>query len=268
MSFTPQTPQRALQSRFFVESYALLALALPLVLSSVIETSIGFFSNLFLAHLGAKSLAAGALVSWVFTTIMVIIWGVFSAISILVARYYGANQPLQIRAVLYAGLLLAILLMIPAMILMWNLAPIFLFFGQKQSVVTLAQPYLHGLAWAIIPDFLITVLLQFSAGLGRTKTNLVFSLLFVPLNIFFNYSLLFGKFGLPCLGIAGIGWGAALAFWIMTTGFIFYFLLNPNYRIYWQRSRVEPIYPALKEILQVGFPLGLMYCVEVGFFWR
>ncbi len=266
LSFTPQTPQRALQSRFFVESYALLALALPLVLSSVIETSIGFFSNLFLAHLGAKSLAAGALVSWVFTTIMVIIWGVFSAISILVARYYGANQPLQIRAVLYAGLLLAILLMIPAMILMWNLAPIFLFFGQKQSVVTLAQPYLHGLAWAIIPDFLITVLLQFSAGLGRTKTNLVFSLLFVPLNIFFNYSLLFGKFGLPCLGIAGIGWGAALAFWIMTTGFIFYFLLNPNYRIYWQRSRVEPIYPALKEILQVGFPLGLMYCVEVGFF--
>jgi multidrug resistance protein, MATE family len=256
----------AAQNKLLAESKLLLRLAIPLIMGSVAETAIGFFSNIFLAHLSTASLAAGALVNWVFTTIMVIAWGTFSAVTTLAARYHGAKNDTQNRCVLYAGLLLALLCMLPAMLLLWHLAPIFLFFGQNPSTVLLAQAYLHGLTWAIIPDFIITVLLQFVAGLGRTKTNLVFSLLFVPTNIFFNYGLMFGKFGLPDLGIAGIGWGAALSFWIISTGFIIYFGCNKSYRVYLPLPHWQKIRLALQEILQVGFPLGLMYCVEVGFF--
>lgn len=251
---------------FFSESKILLVLAIPLIMSGVIETSVGFFSNIFLAHLGATSLAAGALVNWVFLTLMVIIWGTLSAITTLVARYYGAKKNDEIAYVLYAGLLLASVLMLPAMLLLWNLSPIFLFFGQAPAAVKLAQFYLHGLTWAIIPDFIITVLLQFVAGLGRTKTNLTFSLLFVPLSIFFNYSLMFGKFGFPNLGIAGIGWGAALTFWIITLGFCVYFCLSKTYRIYFKFPRWQKIVPQLLEIFQVGLPLGLTFFFEIGFF--
>ncbi len=251
---------------FFSESKILLILAIPLIMSGVIETSVGFFSNIFLAHLSATSLAAGALVNWVFTTLMVIIWGTLSAITTLVARYYGAKKNTEISYVFYAGLLLAISLMGPAMLLLWNLSPIFLFFGQAPATVKLAQFYLHGLSWAIIPDFIITVLLQFVAGLGRTRTNLTFSLLFVPLSIFFNYSLMFGKFGFPNLGIAGIGWGAASTFWIITLGFSIYFCLNKSYRIYFKFPRWKKIVPQFHEIFQVGLPLGLTYFFEVGFF--
>lgn len=251
---------------FFSESKTLLILAIPLIMSGIIETSVGFFSNIFLAHLGATSLAAGALVNWVFTTLMVIIWGTLSAITTLVARYYGAKKNNEIASVFYAGLLLAITLMLPAMLLLWNLSPLFLFFGQAPATVKLAQFYLHGLTWAIIPDFIITILLQFVAGLGRTKTNLVFSFLFVPLSIFFNYSLMFGKFGFPNLGIAGIGWGAAMTFWIITVGFSVYFCLNKSYRIYFKLPRWKKIIHQLYEIFQVGLPLGLTYFFEVGFF--
>jgi MATE family multidrug resistance protein len=251
---------------FFSESRVLLVLAIPLIMSGVIETSVGFFSNIFLAHLGATSLAAGALVNWVFTTLMVIIWGTLSAITTLVARYYGAKKDDEISYVFYAGLSLAIVLMLPAMLLLWNLSPIFLFFGQAPATVKLAQFYLHGLTWAIIPDFIITVLLQFVAGLGRTRINLTFSLLFVPLSIFFNYSLMFGRFGFPNLGIAGIGWGAALTFWIITLGFSCYFCLNKAYRMYFKFPYWRKIIPQLYEIFQVGLPLGLTYFFEVGFF--
>lgn len=251
---------------FFSESKTLLILAFPLIMSGIIETSVGFFSNIFLAHLGATSLAAGALVNWVFTTLMVIIWGTLSAITTLVARYYGAKKNNEISCVFYAGLFLAIALMLPAMLLLWNLSPLFLFFGQAPATVKLAQFYLHGLTWAIIPDFIITILLQFVAGLGRTKTNLVFSFLFVPLSIFFNYSLMFGKFGFPNLGIAGIGWGAAMTFWIITLGFSVYFCLNKSYRIYFKLPHWKKIISQLYEIFQVGLPLGLTYFFEVGFF--
>ena len=235
-------------------------------MSGIIDTSVGFFSNIFLAHLGAASLAAGALVNWVFTTLMVVIWGTLSAITTLVARYYGARKNAEIAYVFYAGLLLAIVLMLPAMLLLWILSPLFLFFGQAPTTVKLAELYLHGLTWAVIPDFIITVLLQFAAGLGRTKINLTFSLLFVPLSIFFNYSLMFGKFGFPNLGIAGIGWAAALTFWIITLGFSTYFCFNKTYRLYFKWPRLKKIIPQLYEIFQVGLPLGLTYFFEVGFF--
>jgi MATE family multidrug resistance protein len=254
------------QKTFLSESRILLVLAIPLIMSGLIETSVGFFSNIFLAHLGTDSLAAGALVNWVFTTIMVIVWGTLSAITTLVARHYGRQDLEQIQNVLCAGLLLAIVLMLPSMILLWNLTPIFLFFGQEPSTVLLAKPYLHGLTWAIIPDLIYTIAMQFVAGLGRTKINMGFSLLFVPLCIFFNYALVFGAFSFPKLGIAGIGWGTALSFWIIAILFSLYFFLKKDLRIYLHFPQRQHIMTALKEIFQVGLPLGLMYCVEIGFF--
>lgn len=257
---------QVIQKTFFSESRILLVLAIPLIMSGLVETSVGFFSNIFLAHLGTESLAAGALVNWVFTTIMVIVWGTLSAITTVVARYYGRYHLDQIQNVLCAGLSLAAVLMLPSMTLLWNLAPIFLFFGQNLKIVLLAKPYLHGLTWAVIPDFIYTVGMQFVAGLGRTKINMSFSLLFVPLCIFFNYALVFGIFSFPKLGIAGIGWGTALSFWIIAILFSAYFFLKKDLRIYLRPPRVQKIADALKEIFQVGIPLGLMYCVEIGFF--
>lgn len=257
----PQTTIKPL----FNETKILVLLALPLIGSGVVEISVGFFSTLFLAHMSSQALAAGALVSWLFTTLMVIVWGTLSAVSTLVSRYYGQQNHQQVAVILRDGLLLAISMALPAMYLLWNVAPILLWFGQKPEVVALAQPYLHGLAWAILPDFIITVLLHFVSGLGRTKINLLFSLMWVPLNILLNYSLMFGKFGLPAMGIGGIGYGAAVAFWIMTLGFILYLWLSPAYKKYHLRHTGKPHWQSFQELLQVGVPLGLMYCVEVGF---
>ena len=255
-----------MQKSFFSESRILLALSIPLIMSGLVETSIGFFSNIFLAHLGTDNLAAGALVNWVFTTIMVIVWGTLSAITTLVARHYGRKNLTEIQNVLCAGLILAAVLMLPSMILLWNLSPIFLLLGQNPKTVLLGKPYLHGLTWAVIPDFIYTVAMQFVAGLGRTKINMCFSLLFVPLCIFFNYALVFGAFLFPKLGIAGIGWGTAFAFWIIAGLFTAYFFLKKDLRIYLKFRSIPKITAALKEIFQVGLPLGLMYSVEIGFF--
>lgn len=154
-------------------------LTLPLLMSGLIESSTGFFSNILLAHLGEKNLAVAALVNWSFAALMVIIWGIFSSINIIVARYHGAKKDAEICHVFYAGLILAILLMLPTMLLLWNFSPIFLFLGQTAKTVKLAQYYLHALTWSIIPNFIIAVFLQLVAGLGRTIINLIFSFLFV-----------------------------------------------------------------------------------------
>jgi MATE family multidrug resistance protein len=152
------------------------------------------------------------------------------------------------------------------MLLIWNLDVILLNIGQDPHMIALAKPYFHAMVWAIFPDLMFTVFLHFVMGLGHMRTNLVFTLLWVPLNIFLNYCLIFGKFGLPALGIAGAGYGMAISFWIIASIMAVYLLLSKTYRIYFQHIFHNAIPSALMELLRVGLPMGLMFCIEIGFF--
>jgi len=248
------------------ESKLLILLTLPLAVSGFVESSIGFSSTTFLAHLGPHELAAGALASWLFITLMVIMWGVLTSISVLVARHYGAQDQLAIKRVLYDGFLLAIILSIPAILLLWYGASLLLLLGQHQSVVTLARLYMHALMWGILPDFINLVLLQLVIGLGHTRVNLFFSLLWVPINIFLNYILMFGKFGLPALGIAGIGWGTTIAFWVTTTLLILFLFFSKNYRQYFAFKAAKALPSQLGDLFRIGLPMGTMFCLEIAYF--
>jgi MATE family multidrug resistance protein len=64
----------------------LLRLAIPMVISGLVQSSLPFFENIFLAQLGVKVLAAGALVSWLFATLIVILFGTFGAVNILISH--------------------------------------------------------------------------------------------------------------------------------------------------------------------------------------
>src|SRR3990167_2747342 len=86
----------------------LLTLASPLILTGLIQSSMGFFVNIFLAKLGEHELAAGALASWLFFTMIVIIFGTFSAINVLIAHQYGAKKYESIPLVLRDGFILAL----------------------------------------------------------------------------------------------------------------------------------------------------------------
>lgn len=245
----------------------LFKLALPLIVTGVMESSIGFFSTIFLSQLGPKDLAAGALVAWFFATLMVVLWGTLTAVSVTVAQKYGEKNHLAISLILRDAIILACLLVPPTFLLIWNIAPIFLLFGQSESLIGPAQSYLHGLAWGILPDFIWLVFLQLLIGLGHTRTSMTCMLLWIPIAIACNYILIFGKFGAPALGIAGIGWGMTLSYWLTTGWLILYLLIHPVYKKYLRDACAlqQPSY--LKEILLIGVPMGAMYCLEVGFFF-
>ena len=250
----------------FPEINKLLKLLIPLVLTGFIESSVGFLSTLFLAHLGTKELAAGAVVQWIFFTLIVILWGTLSSVSVLISQKHGAKDEKGIVQALFDGLVLSILMVIPAFFLLKHIAPILISIGQDATTVAYAKDYLNGLSWALLPDFTGLVLLQFLIGMGHTRTNMAFSLLWVPLNVFCNYSLIFGKFGFPELGMAGIGWGTALAYWISTILLILYLSIKKSYRRYFKAILQLRATRYLAELCHIGLPMGAMYCIEVAFF--
>lgn len=247
--------------------YPLLKLAFPLALTGILQSSVFFFETMFLAHLGKDILAAGALVTWLFGTLIVTLFGTLSSINILIAHKFGANDDQSILEIVRDGFWLAVLCAPPMFLLFWNMAPIFLLFGQSPAIVVLAKAYLHAIAWGVLPNVIMIALLEVIMGLGRARLLLIIGVITVALTIFLSFALIFGEFGFPTLGIAGAGWGMTISYWIATLILVIYVILDKELRHYFSLvfCPAKPTY--WLELLQLGTPMGIMYCVELAFFF-
>lgn len=240
---------------------------MPLALVGLVQTGAFFFLTVFLAHVNENTLAAGALVSWLFGMLSVILFGTLSSINILVALKHGANDREGIALIARDGLWLALLLVVPAFFLFRNMSPIFLLFGQSPEITALAQTYLHALVWGLIPNFMMMAILEVVIGIGHTKIVMISTLFTAINNILFSFILVFGKFGFPNLGIAGAGWGATISYTLTLIFLVGYVFFSKKYSAYFSRvfDFHKPYFTW--ELLKVGVPIGVMYCFEVAFFF-
>jgi MATE family multidrug resistance protein len=242
-------------------------LSLPLIASEIIYGLSGFISTIMVAHLGSKALAANALVWTVFIALIVFFIGVLCAVSVMVAQCHGANDKEGIRIASKQGILLAIALSIPMMLVVLFAPYILSLTGQHPAVMQLATPYFHSMMWSMLPLNLLFVFEQFLLGLAKTRLVLAMSILGVPIQIGFIYLFTFGAFGFPKMGLSGIGFGCAAAYGItaVIVGlYIQYAKPCRDYEIfsgYWTLNKKY-----MKEIIRVGLPMGSMYCVELALF--
>lgn len=248
---------------FKPEIKPLIWLSLPLIASGLVEFSSGFVATLMLGHVNHQALAAGSLMNNIFITLMVLLWGMFTAISVLVAQQHGAQNREAILRIVRSGLLLAVIIAPPCMAFL-QVAPYFLqFFHQSHALVELIKPGLAAFSWGVFPDLITLVLLQFAIGLGHTRVSLLFSLVWTPCNIFFVSAFIFGLWHFPKLGVAGLGWGFTYAMWILMFVLIIYFLFAPTYQEYRQDLLSNRELGFIKSILKIGIPMGGVYTIDL-----
>ena len=258
-------PTRFSRSSLLSELSVILLLSLPIMANGLLESGYGFINTFMVAHLGENELAVVALVSMLFATLMLIFWGTISGVSIIIAHYHGAENKPAIRGVMRDSTILSLIAALPIMILLWYSPDIFKWTGQSDFIVKESTRYLHALIWAIPFDLPTIALMQLFQGISRPKINFLFTLTCIPLLILMNYVFMFGKLGLPALGVAGIGWGTTIAYFIYFAVMLLFIYYTPYYCDYanFKTASKERYFG---EILKVGLPLGAMYSIEIGYF--
>ena len=200
----------------FLELRKSMRLSLPLIGSQLIYALNGIITTIMVAHLGRDELATNALVWVVYITLVLFFIGILNAVCVLVAQNHGANDDHGVHLAVTQGIILAFIFTIPMMVMMW-FAPVILYWtGQNPATIQLAIPYCHALALGMLPLNLLFVMEQFLIGISITRPVLFLSILKVPIEILFIYILLFGKWGLPKLGLAGVGYGITVSVTIIT----------------------------------------------------
>lgn len=254
-------------SKITAEIKACLALAIPLAGAQLSQSATAFVDTLMMGWLGRDTIAAGGLGATTFNTLLIIGMSIAGAVSPLVAEAYGAGQPNRVERVVRQGFWLALLLAIPATVLLWNAAPLLQRLGQGADTVALSERYLRAIAWGFFPSMGFAVLRHFVSALSLTRPIIITIIGGTLLNITGNYILMLGKFGFPALGIAGLGWASTLSMWATFLGLSAYVLSQSHFKIYRPFQDLHRFeWRVFRELLRVGLPIGGLSVVEVGLF--
>lgn len=239
----------------------------PLVTSRLVSALSGFLSMILIAMLGRTALAAGALISSSQITINATAWSILFSLSAIVSRAFGEGKRKELGHILRQGWLLSCLISILMMILFWSMGAILTAFHQDPHLVQIVAPYFRILVWGCPAGILYICTIQFMAGVSRAKYIVHFSLITILLSLAPGYGLLFGKFGLPNLGIIGMAYASVLAMWTGLTLSIFHLIIDDYYKPFdIFNFKVKQDFSYLHKIFSVGFPIAVQFASELSAF--
>ena len=255
------------RSEFLSEVQASLELVIPLVIAQILEAGITFVDAIMMGLLGNQSLAAGGLGAVSFSTISVVSGCTLSAVGAIAANGFGAGKIDRVRSATVHGMWLAGAISLPIMFLIWHFDFILPLLGQEESNVVLATSYLQAIVWGLPAAMGLWVLKEVGSAVSRPQFITVIMAVGLILDAIGNYVLMFGKFGLPALGLAGLGWSSTIVLWLNFTIAMLWVGFHPDFRDYKLFSdRFKFDRTMFVDIVANGWSLGIQYGAEIGVF--
>ena len=263
-----------------------LKVALPVMLTQLGASLVGFFDSMMVGHYATVDLAAVSFANAIFFTVMVFAMGALMGITPLVGIQIGAqhtSSPIansqspianhqspiannQISSLFQNGILFTVLLSAVMLILLSACIPFLDRFGQDPAVIEVARPYYILIVISLVPFLFFSFFKQFLEGLGNTMVAMVITLFMNGLNILLNWVFIYGNWGFEPMGATGAGIGSLISRIGMPLCFWAVMAWRKEWKQYlrmtWQRFSWQRI----RELAKIGFPIGGQTLLETFLF--
>ena len=251
------------------ELRATLALAWPLILANLTQQAIQATDILLMGRLGATQLAAATLALNLTFTFNLLMLGLVIASSPMMATALGQrfNAVRDVRRTFRAGLWLIATMLPPYWLVLWHVGDFMRLFGESEELARQGQTFLRAYMWCTAPWLLFQLLRNFVSALERPRIVLWLSLGGIAVNALLSWSLIFGRFGLPALGLVGGGLGSTLTWIAMCTALTVVVLSDRQFRRFhlfgrfWRFDRERTL-----AMVRLGWPIGVTMALEMGVF--
>ena len=254
-----------MNSKYFTEFRELAKLAVPLVLAQIAQNTTSLVDTIMVGKLGQDALAGIAIGSTVFMFVSIVASGFVLGCGTVVAQAVGANDRDTCGRAVRQGFWLSVFLFVPALLLFWNIYPILLWLDQPPETAAASSAYLRAISWGLLPllwSFAIRGLLE---GHSDNRPIMVVAVFSVVLNVILNDLLMFGRFGLPKLGLVGTGVASSIVLSLTFLMFLVYSLRQyRNLNLLRELRNPDP--GMLTQLIRVGGPIGLTLACEVSMF--
>lgn len=242
------------------EARACLGLAGPLVAGQLASVAMGVTDTMFMGRLGVDAVAAGGLAVAIFSAVVVAAGGLVTPVSPLVAQANALGRSDDMRRTVRAGLVVSFGAALLCGGLVLIAAALLPRLGQPASTIAPTRAFLFALAPSLPAALAFHVLRHALVGRLRPRVVLVVTLVGVGLNVVLDYTLGFGAFGAPRLGLTGLGVATSLATWAMLACAS---LFAHRYGLL-DRRAVD--HAEVVRILRLGTPVAVMFGLEAALF--
>ncbi|MBQ8870765.1 MAG: MATE family efflux transporter [Alphaproteobacteria bacterium] len=237
----------------------------PILISMLMQQLIGITDIIFLGRLGEVELGASALGSTYFFTIFMVAFGFSIGAQIIMARRNGEQNYEKIGQVFYQGCTFLILSGLVFAVLSYFFTPELLnLLIESKDICQDTIKYVNCRIWGLIPASLIIMARGFFVSITRTYVLSIVSVIMVLTNVILNYMLIFGKFGVPELGISGAAIASVLAETIAVIAYVIYFVFRVELKKYGFTHFVYKNFSLLKSILSVSIWTMLQQFISVS----
>ncbi|KQN78939.1 MATE family efflux transporter [Duganella sp. Leaf61] len=249
------------------EVSSLWQLAWPMLIGQLATVGMGVADVAMTGHTSADELAAVSLGASIWSIILVTVSGTMMAINSIVAHDIGAGQlarvPHAVRQSLWKSLGVGVIAMALA-----NLATLlFDHLYLTPHVQHQAELFVHIISLGLPPFAAYRALYGYSTSINETRPVMVIAILGLCVNVFVNWLLVFGNWGMPQLGGVGCAVSTALCMWLMLAAMLLWIRRAPAYRATYPFTHWEsPHWPEIASMLRLGVPIGISYFAEVSAF--
>ncbi len=246
---------------------ALIFLGVPIVIGQIGQIVLGFADTLMIGHHSTNELGAASFVNNMFTMAIIFSTGFSYGLTPIVGNFFGNNDSAAIGRILknslLANTLVAVLLTVIMTILYFNIERL----GQPEELIPLIKPYFIVLLLSLLFVLLFNAFKQFADGITDTKTSMWILIGGNILNIVGNYILIYGKLGLPEMGLVGAGISTLFSRIIMLVTFVIIFFFTKHYHIYREKFKESRLnLPDFKKLNNLGWPLAFQMGMETASF--
>ncbi|MFI6727996.1 MATE family efflux transporter [Streptomyces atratus] len=265
------------------DSRALATLAVPLILTQLAQVALTTTDTVMMGLLGTRELAAGGLAVVIFNQLRTMGVGLVTSVGNLVAAAAARTEKAaaiagndrevasreareEVRGIVRASMAVATLAGLVGAVLMVLIGQALTWLGQDAAVVDRARTMLTALAPGLLPCLWFQAIRQFTVGMRRPQALLRITVASIAVNAGLNWGLIHGSFGLPRLGLTGIGVATSSVYFL---SFLALYaaarrdselgsLLTLNF------TKSDPA--TVKRLIGLGIPIAATYGSEAGFF--
>ena len=188
-----------------------IAIVLPLIIQNTITNVVSLLDNVMVGSVGTLQMSAVAIVNQLIFVFNLCIFGGLAGAGIFSTQYAGADDNEGVRHCfrmkVYIGAAMFVIASIIFTVLSAPLISSYLAEGTSpadaSATLGYADNYLKIMIIGLLPFTISQIYGSSLRELGETKLPMVASIVAIFINLIFNYFLIFGKFGFPCLGVSG-----------------------------------------------------------------
>ncbi len=260
MASTAANPDLRVQ----VTTKNILKIALPISAAMAIPNVNFITNNIFLGGLGEKELAVAGITGVYYLIFALIGQGLNNGLQSLISRRAGENRTDEIGKLFVNGVLVALAIAFFGIIVTQIVTPfIFRFALHDEENVNLAVNFLSIRIFGLVFLYIYQMRNALLVGISQTKLLFIAALAETLTNIFFDYTLIYGKLGFPNLGFNGAAYASIIAEFI---GMIIIFLvihvrgIGKQFNLFSQLTFSKTHF---LQIFKVSSPLMLQFAVSL-----